>query len=383
MAPIKLFSRLSAAGVALILALAATPAWSFETKAKQAILIDFETGAVLFEKNADEIMFPASMTKIMTAYLVFEALRDERLSMDDTITISEKAWRTGGSRMFIEVGKNVLVSDIVRGIIVQSGNDASVAIAEALSGSEAAFAELMTETAREMGMEDTVFRDATGLPNPEHVTTARDLATLAKHIIADFPELYPIFSEKTFTYNEIRQGNRNPLLYKEIGVDGLKTGFIDAAGYGLTASVKRGDRRLIMVVNGLESVRDRGDQAEKLIAWGLREFENYPLFKAGEVIEDADIWLGDANDVALILDEDLTVTLPRKARKKMKVAVTYDGPIPAPITKGTQIASLVITGPEITPIQRPLYADADVGSLNFFGRIGGALSYLVFGGSSN
>ena len=379
----KLFSRLSAVGVALTLALATTPAWSFETKAKQAILIDFETGATLFEKNADEIMFPASMTKIMTAYLVFEALRDERLAMEDTITISEKAWRTGGSKMFIEVGKQVSVSDLLRGIIIQSGNDASVAIAEALSGSEAAFAEQMTEKAREMGMVDTIFRDATGLPDPEHVTTARDLAILAKRIIADFPDLYPMFSEKTFTFNEIRQGNRNPLLYKELGVDGLKTGFIDAAGYGLTASVKRGDRRLIMVVNGLESVRDRGDQAEKLITWGLREFDNYPLFKAGEVVEAADIWLGDAANVALILNEDLTVTLPRKARKQMKVAVTYEGPIPAPIAKGTQIASLVISGPEMTAIERPLYAGAEVGSLNFFGRIGGALSYLVFGASSN
>ncbi len=376
-------SRLSAIGLALTLAIAWAPAWSFETKAKQAILIDFETGATLFEKNADEIMFPASMTKIMTAYLVFEALRDDRLTMEDTITISEKAWRTGGSKMFVEVGKQVAITDILRGIIVQSGNDASVAVAEALGGSEAAFAELMTKKAREMGMEDTEFRDATGLPNPEHVTTARDLATLAKNMIKDFPELYSIFSEKTFTFNEIRQGNRNPLLYKELGVDGLKTGFTDEAGYGLTASVKRGDRRLIMVVNGLESVRDRGDQAEKLITWGLREFDNYPLFKAGEVVEDAEIWLGEVDNVPLVLSQDLTVTLPRKARKQMKVSVSYDGPISAPVAKGAQVASLVITGPELTPITLPLYAETDVAGLNFFGRIGGALSYLVFGGASN
>jgi len=323
------------------------------------------------------------MTKIMTAYLVFEALSDKRLAMDDTVVISEKAWRTGGSKMFIEVGTQVTVEDLLRGIIVQSGNDASVAIAEALNGSEEAFSEAMTERARKMGMADSVFRDATGLPNPEHVTTARDLAILTKNMIQDFPEYYPMFAEKTFTYNEIRQGNRNPLLYKELGVDGLKTGFTDEAGYGLTASVKRGDRRLIMVINGLESVRDRGEEAEKLIAWGLREFDNYPLFKAGEVVEEAEIWLGEAGSVPLVLNEDLTITFPRKARKGMKVAVSYDGPIPAPVVKGTQIASLVITGPEITPIELPLYADADVNGLNFFGRLSGALGYLVFGASAN
>lgn len=383
MAMKHLITRLSAVGLALALAVAAAPAWSFETKAKQAILVDYETDAVLFEKNADETMFPASMSKIMTVYMVFERLHDQRLALDDTLTVSEKAWRMGGSKMFIEVGKQVSVEDILRGIIVQSGNDASVAISEALGGSEEAFADLMTEKARELGMENTVFRNATGMPDPEHVTTAHDLAILAKHLIGDFPEFYAIFSEKTFTYNEIRQGNRNPLLYKDLGADGLKTGHTEASGYGLTASVIRGGRRMIMVLNGIESVRERGEEAAKLIAWGFREFENYPLFKAGEVVEAADIWLGADPNVPLVLNEDLTVTLPRKTRKEMKVAVSYDGPIPAPVAKGTQIASLVITGPDITPIERPLYADADVAGLNFFGRISGALGYLVFGASSN
>ncbi len=374
---------LFAFSIAFALAVAAAPAWSFETKAKQAFLIDYETGAVLFEKNADEIMFPASMSKIMTAYMVFERLRDERLALDDEIEISEKAWRTGGSKMFVEVGKRVTVEDLLRGIIIQSGNDASVAIAEALGGTEEAFADLMTEKARELGMDNSVFRNATGLPDPEHVTTARDLALLARHLIDDFPEYYPLFSEKTFTFSEIRQGNRNPLLYKSLGADGLKTGHTEASGYGLAASAARGERRLIVVLNGLESVRDRGEEAEKLIGWGFREFENYPLFTAGEVVDMADIWLGEAADVPLVLEEDLTVTLPRKARKEMKVAVSYDGPVPAPVAKGAQIASLVITGPEFDPIERPLYADSDVADLNFFGRIGGAISYLIFGSSTN
>ncbi|MFQ5974382.1 MAG: D-alanyl-D-alanine carboxypeptidase family protein, partial [Alphaproteobacteria bacterium] len=356
-----------------------TTASAFETKAEQAILIEHETGTVLLEKNADELMFPASMSKIMTAYMAFEQLAAGTLSMEDVLPISERAWRMGGSKMFVEVGKEVSVADLLRGIIVQSGNDASIVIAESLAGSEEAFAEQMTERGRELGLQDTVFRNATGWPDPDHVTTARDLAILAGRIIDDFPDYYTMFKEKTFTFNNIRQGNRNPLLYKSVGADGLKTGHTNASGYGLTASATRNDRRLILVLNGLDSVNERSQEAERLLRWGFREFENYPLFTAGETVENADVWLGDHGNLPLVLDEDLTITLPRKARQKMRVAVVYDGPISAPVAKGTEIGKLVVTAPDIEPIERPLLAGADVAQLGLFGRMVSAVSYLVFG----
>ncbi len=351
----------------------------FETKAKQAILIDHETGQVLFEKNADSQMFPASMTKIMTSYLVFEQLRDDRLAMEDTLEISEKAWRMGGSKMFVEVGDSATIDELLRGIIIQSGNDASIVVAEGLSGSEEQFAELMTERARDIGMADTVFRNSTGWPDAQHVTTARDMVILAQRIIQDFPDYYGLFAEKTYTYAGIKQGNRNPLLYKELGADGLKTGHTEASGYGLTASADRNGRRLDLVINGLESVRDRSEEAEKLLNWGFREFDNYRMFSAGETVDVAQTWLGEATEVPLVLQNDLVLTLPRAARKDMKVAVVYDGPVPAPIAADQQIANLVITAPEVDTIELPLFAANAVDRRNFVGRISGALSHLVFG----
>ncbi len=355
---------------------------SFETQAKQAILVDFDTGAVLYEKNADEIMFPASMSKIMTAYLAFRELERGTLQLDDELLISEEAWRMGGSKMFVEVGKTATVEDLLRGIIIQSGNDASIVIAEAVSSSEDAFADLMTETAIEIGLENTQFRNATGWPDQDHYTTARDLAILATRIITDFPEEYAYFAEKTFTYNDIKQGNRNPLLYRDLGADGLKTGHTEASGYGLTASAVRGGRRLIMVLNGLEGTKERSQESERLMRWGFREFENYALFEAGEAVDDAEVWLGEQPGVALEIAEPLTVTLPRGARKEMSVKVVYDGPVPAPVQKGDEVAKLVVTTPDAEPIERPLYAAADVGQLGVFGRFSSALRYLVFGASS-
>ena len=360
-----------------------TEAAEFETQAKQAILLDFDTGAVLFSKNPDEIMFPASMSKIMTAYVAFRELERGALRLEDELLISEKAWRMGGSKMFVEVGKTATVEDLLRGIIIQSGNDASIVIAEAISGSEEAFAELMTETAREIGLENTQFMNSTGWPDPDHYTTARDLAILAKRIVSDYPEQYKLFAERTFTYNEIKQGNRNPLLYRDMGADGLKTGHTEASGYGLTASAEREGRRLLMVVNGLESTKQRSQESERLMRWGFREFENYSLFGAGESVDDAEIWLGEETGVALELADALTITLPRGARNDMSVKVVYDGPVPAPVQKGDEIATLVVTAPDADPIERPLYAAADVGQLGMFGRLGSALRYLIFGASAN
>ena len=370
--------RLLALGVGA-LALSTGPASAIDTTAREALLVDFHTGAVLFEKNADTPMPPASMSKIMTAYLAFERIKQGRLGLDDEIPISEKAWRKGGSKMFVKVNSRVKVADILRGIIVQSGNDAAIALAEALEGSESAFADVMTQKARQLGMMDTQYRNATGWPDPDHHMTARDLVTLATATIRDFPEFYPIYSETTFTYNKIKQGNRNPLLYKGVGADGLKTGHTNAAGYGLTASVKRAGRRLVLVINGLASVRARTSESQSMIEWGFREFDNYDLLTAGETVESADVWLGTAKTVPLVLEEGLTLTLGRSARKKLKVAVVVEEPVPAPITKGQRIATLRITAPDTKTIEVPLVAAEGVERLGVFNRVIAAVGYLIWG----
>jgi len=352
---------------------------ALDTSAREAILIDFDTGAVLFEKDADKPMPPASMTKIMTVFMAFERLKDGRLSMDDTIAISEKAWRKGGSKMFVKVNTRVPIRDILRGIIVQSGNDAAIALAEALAGTEEAFAAEMTRRGREIGLVNSTFKNATGWPDPEHRSTARDLATLAIETIRRFPEYYPIYSETTFTYNKIKQGNRNPLLYKNMGADGLKTGHTEAAGYGLTASAIRNGRRLVLVVNGLDSVKARSRESEALLDWGFREFDNYQLFTAGQTVAEADVWLGNAKTVALTTDRDVLLTIRRTSRPKMKVSVVYEGPIPAPIKAGSQLATLKVTAPEMEDVNIPLYAATDVEQLGVFGKVGAAVEYLVWG----
>ena len=368
---------------AAILFVATAPtASAVETRAKEAILIDMATGAVLFEKDADVLMAPASMTKIMTATLVFERLKDGRLSLDDTLPVSEEAWRKG-SKMFVEVGTRVRVEDLLRGIIVQSGNDASIVIAEGLAGSERAFGDMMTEKARDIGMSSTTFRNSTGWPDPEHLTTARDLAILAAHTIEQYSEFYHLYSEKSFSYNNIKQGNRNPLLYKDIGADGLKTGHTEVSGYGLTASAKRGDRRLVLVVNGLPSVKARSEESERLLDWGFREFENVALFDAGEVVEHAEIWLGDREQVPLVLENDLLVTLPRAAKRHVEMVVRLEEPVPAPVKAGAQLAELVIRGPDMTPIEIPLVAGADAGELDFMGRVLASLKHLVLGATAS
>jgi D-alanyl-D-alanine carboxypeptidase (penicillin-binding protein 5/6) len=378
-------SILKKAGIFLFLAvllLRAGGVAAIEIGAKQVILIEFETGAVLYQKAADEVMFPASMTKMMTAYLLFERLKSGTLSLEDTFRVSEEGWRKGGSKMFVEVGDRVTVEDLIRGIVVQSGNDATIVVAEGLAGSERAFADLMTAKARALGMSQTTFRNASGWPDPEHVTSARDLATLAMATIREFPDYYLYYSELTFTYNNIKQGNRNPLLYKDIGADGLKTGHTVASGYGLTASAIRDGRRLIMVANGFESVKARSAGSERLIDSGFRDWNNYALFKAGEKVLDAQIWLGEAETVPLIIEAPLTVTVPRNSRSKLRVSVSFDEPVPAPITAGARIAELKIAAPGIATITIPLLAGADVNRLGPIGRLGAALRQLVWGGGN-
>jgi serine-type D-Ala-D-Ala carboxypeptidase (penicillin-binding protein 5/6) len=350
-----------------------------ETPAKQAILMDFETGAVLFGKDADKRMPPASMSKLMTIYMVFERMKEGRLKPEDTFPVSETAWRMGGSKMFVHVGDNVRVIDLLRGIIVQSGNDACIVVAEGLSGSEQKFAEEMTVKGKQIGLTDTNFTNASGWPDPNHYTTARDLATLARRIIKDHPEHYAIFKEKEFTYAGIKQGNRNPLLYKNVGVDGLKTGHTEASGYGLVASAEREGRRLILVVNGLDSVNQRSAESERLLSLGFREYQTYALFKAGEPVANAEVWLGAEATVPLILEEPLTVALSRKSRQGLKVTAVYDGPLTAPIAKGARLGALRLEGPEMEPLERPLIAGSEVEKLGPVGRIGAAIKYLVMG----
>jgi len=351
----------------------------FQTKAKWAVLIDADTSSVLFEKNADDLMPPASMSKLMTLYVLFERLADGEIALDDTFRVSEKAWRMGGSKMFVEVNSRVSVNDLLRGIIVQSGNDACVVVAEGLAGSEDEFASVMNQTAKKIGLTGSHFVNSTGWPHPEHVTTASDLATLSRLIIREFPQFYGIFSEKSFTFNGIKQGNRNPLLYKYSGADGLKTGHTEASGYGLVASAKRDGRRLILVINGLTSVKERSAESERLLDYGFREFNNYKLFKAGDEIDTLSVWLGNEATVPVILKQDLTLTMSRKARAGLIVKIIAPGPVEAPVSAGDQVAELVVTAPNLDTIRLPLIAGIDIEALSGFGRIGAAFNNLVWG----
>ena len=371
-----------AAVTALMLSVTAVQAaGTIETSARQAILLDMTTGAVLFEKNADQPMPPSSMGKIMTVYKVFERLKDGRLSLDDRFVVSEKAWRKQGSKMFVRVNSRVKVEDLIRGIVVQSGNDASIVVAEGLSGSEGAFAEELNRTAKELGMSNSHFVNSSGWPDPEHRTTARDLATLSQATIENFPEYYHFYAEKVFTYNGIRQANRNPTLYRNIGADGLKTGHTEEAGHGLAASAVRNGRRLILVVNGLPSKKARALESERILDWGFREFDNYALFRSGETVADAEVWMGAAGSVPLVIRQDVLLTLSRKARRSMKVSVLYDGPFAAPVAEGTPLATLKIEAAGEDPVEYPLIAGSDVPRLGMFSRLGAAFKFVLWGES--
>ncbi|WP_051329368.1 D-alanyl-D-alanine carboxypeptidase family protein [Geminicoccus roseus] len=367
-----------------VVLLLATPAAAqpvaFETKARAAIMIDHRTGTVLFAKEPDLRLPPASMSKLMTAYMVFDAIRAGRLSEDDELPVSEKAWRTGGSKMFVEVGKRVKVGDLIRGVIIQSGNDACVVIAEGMAGSEEAFARQMTAKGEEIGLTGSNFANSNGLPDPDHWMTVRDLATLARALIAEFPEYYSIYSEEEFTYNGIRQFTRNPLLRSGVpGVDGLKTGHTEEAGYGLVASAMRGDRRIILVMAGLDSVQERAGESARLLEFGFREFEEFLLFREGQTVQEAPVWLGEQPTVAMVPADDVAMTLSRGARPGLTVKVAWDDPIPAPVAKGQPLANLTVVAPGHEPVVVPLVAGADVPSASWFGRIWSLSMYYVRG----
>ncbi|MDE1900099.1 MAG: D-alanyl-D-alanine carboxypeptidase [Alphaproteobacteria bacterium] len=348
--------------------------------AKQAILIDVPTGAVLYALNADQHMPTSSMSKMLTLYLVFEALKDGKLHLTDKIRISPHAFSQPGSRMFLNAGQEVSVEDLIRGVAIQSGNDAAVALAEALgSGSEPTFVDMMNAKARELGMANSHFVDATGLPDPDHYSTARDLATLALALMRNFPEYYHYFSEIDFTFNGIKQGNRNPLLYRSMGCDGIKTGHTDVGGYGLTTSCVQNGRRLLAVVNGMDSMQARADEPAKLIDYGYREFGDYPIVKAGDVMARAAIWQGQAATVPVIATQDLTISLPRASRDGLKAIVTFDQPLAAPVRKGQQIGTLTVTAPGVADRQISLVAANDVARVGFFARAWDNLKLMLHG----
>ncbi len=372
------FFHAAAFAPALLLA-GATGTQAIETTAKQAYMIDAATGTVLLDKDGTKPVPPSSMSKMMTIFTVFDRIKSGRLSVQDEFLVSEKAWRMGGSKMFVEVGKKISVGDLLRGVIVQSGNDATVVLAEGVAGSEGAFADLLNAEAKRIGLKDSHFVNASGWPAEGHVMSARDLATLSLRTIRDFPELYKIYAEKVFRWHGIRQFNRNPLLKMNIGADGLKTGHTEAAGYGLAASATRGDRRLVLVLNGMGSMNERKQESARLMEWGFREFNNYTLFRKGDTVEQATVWLGTEPSVPLIVDSDLTLTLPRTAQRNAKITVSYTGPFAAPIEAGKVLGKLTIAGPGITTIDVPLKAGKAVNRLGFMGRLSSAVSYLMWG----
>ncbi len=359
-------------------------AYALETTARNVVLMDYDTGQILFAKDHQKMVPPASMSKLMTVYIIFSKLKDGSLSLDDTFTVSENAWRkggaaSGGSTMFLNIGESVRVEDLIKGIIIQSGNDACIVAAENLAGSEEDFAVEMNKMARKIGLKNSSFANATGLPDPNHRMSVEDLALLARHIIKEFPGYYYLFSQKTFTHNNITQGNRNPLLYSMPGADGLKTGHTEEAGFSLTASVKRGDRRLIEVMTGTKSNKERSEESGKIMNYGFREFDNYDVLAQGQKVADIPVWFGEQKEVGLVVAERLKLTLKKNKAANVKMTAVYDKPVKAPIKKGDKLGVVRIEIPGLPTLEVPLLADRDVAKLGLFGKISENLKYLILG----
>ena len=352
----SLFAPLAMLALASLPAIAAE---SFSTSAPYAFLMDTDSHAVLFEKNADDLTSPASTVKIMTAELIFREIKEGLINLDTKFTVSEHAWRTGGagaggSSMFAQVNSQIRVEDLIRGLVVQSGNDAAIVFAEQLAGSESAFGDMMTKWARELGMEKSTFRNPWGRYDPNQKVTAREMAMLADHVIRTYPDLYKYFGEKEFTWNKIRQQNRNPLLFMELGADGLKTGFIEDSGYGLVGSAVQNGQRLIVVINGCKSAKERAEEARKLLQWGFRAFEAKQIFAAGEAVGSAKVYGGERGDVPLLASGPVKVLLPRGSGEKLSGRIVYDGPLIAPVEEGKQVARLKIMRGQTLALDLPL-----------------------------
>ncbi len=368
----RLFHLRHTPGILAVLTLLAGLCFSFpavaktaSTSADQVVMMDYETGDILYSKNPHQKMPTSSMSKVMTMYLVFEALRDGRLSLDDQLPVSEKAWRKGGSKMFVNVDTTVNVEDLIKGVIVQSGNDATIVLAEGLAGSEKMFAEAMTKKARELGMKNSNFTNASGWPDPDHYSTAYDLAVMARNLIREFPSYYDYYSIKEFTYNDITQQNRNPLLYQNIDADGIKTGHTQAAGYGLIASGTMNDRRVILVINGLESKSERAREGKRLLSWGLRGFKNIDLFNEGDVISEAKLLFGQDPYVDLAAPSDVRISITPHELQNIRAEIKYEHPITAPVQKGDRIGRLVLDIPDREKTEFDLVSAENIDRVGF------------------
>ncbi len=373
--------------VAAVLAIGlAVPAYAFDTRASAAFVVDHNTGTVLLSKNADQPLPPASMSKLMTLYMAFEAVKRGKanggLDMTEKLTVSQHAMDYGGSTMFLAAGEKVSVEDLIRGIIVLSGNDACAVIAEALSpdGTEAGFARLMTRRAQKMGMTNSTFMNSNGWPAAGHLMSARDLSLLARRLIVDYPEFYPMFAEREFLFDtkeSQNRWNRNPLLRMDIGADGLKTGHTQQAGYGLVGSAKQGNRRVVFVISGLQSQQARAEEAESIVNWGFRQFAERQMITAGTRVAEAPVWMGQAQKVGLVPAEDKTVLMPILNEDGVEAEVVYQSPIQAPVAKGQQLGELVFTPAGLEEVRVPLVAEADVPAGGFMTRITTAAMVLV------
>lgn len=356
----------------------------FTPKAKQAILMDAASGAVLYQFHADELVPPASMSKLMTLAVLFKSIKGGQLGLSDEFLVSEQAWRRGGapsgtSAMMVPVNTKARLDELIQGIIIQSGNDACIAVAEGMAGTEDAFARIMEAEARKLGLKKSTFRNATGLYHPEHLMTARELAILARHLIIEYPDQYRIFSQKEFPYRKHKFVNRNPLLFLSLNVDGLKTGFIKEAGYGLVASALQDGRRLIVVVGGLATAADRKDEAQKLLEWGFKSFTEFKLFDAAETVGQARVWGGERMYVSLVGQGDVAVILPRfPANQKLRAEIIYSGPLKAPLKKGDQVAKLRVTSSSSAVNEVPLFASEDVAVAGMMRRGIDSLVHMAF-----
>lgn len=377
--------RLALVILALVAALVApASAQEFETKAKYAVLMDYESGTILLNKNADERLEPASMSKLMTLAVVFTYLQQGKLSLDDQFFISENAWRTGGaasggSTMFAELNSQIRVEDLIKSVIIQSGNDAAIALAEGIGGTEQAFAKIANQLAKQIGLNSSNFVNSTGLPDPEQYSTARDLATLARYLIQTFPEFYKVFSEPEFTWNKIRQLNRNSLLETGIGVDGLKTGHTEASGYGEVISAPNDGRRLIAVIHGLSTMRERTEEGRKLITWGMRGFELMPVYAKDQVVTEANVYGGREPSVGLVGKDKIDLFLPKGAENCPVATVTYKGPLRPPVLQGQQVGKLNIYCADTLVQETPLYANATVEDGDLFRKSADAMKQLLLG----
>ncbi len=351
--------------LAILLSSASAGAQNFETRAEQAFLMDADSGAVLYAKNADQLMVPASMAKIMTVEVIAEEMRRGRITEDTEFVISEDAWRRGGapsrgSTMFAELGSAIKLRDLLHGIIIHSGNDASIAAAETIAGSEGAFARMMTQRARELGLSQSFFTNSTGFHDPDQVSTARELALLTRHFIETSPEIYALYGEEEFTWNNINQRNRNPLLTMGIGADGVKTGFVSESGYGLVGSAVQLDQRLILVVNGLATARDRALEARRLLEWGFRAFEPRELFEAGETVGRARVFGGELNHVPLVANAPIRVLMPRGTDERLSARIIYQGPLQVPVRAGDAVGVIQVMRGDALALEAPLFAGEDV-----------------------